>query len=244
MKKDNSKTKPERISMQINFFGPLIKKEDIPKILDLETTNTTLDIHRTRLESFFDLSLSALSKKILERYIEITTQGLHMTITPHTQEIYERLLKPLSFAKKSYCLGDYLSTIALCGLVGEMLAILIWKYNEIKMRKELITEDDEKKLFDRSFEKLGQRRKLNILKTFKQISEQQYGYFKEISGTRNHYLHLWAINLKNEKKDALGILKNSFQLLNEIIGINLVTPGAVSIKNPLLLKFLKKERKK
>jgi len=133
----------QKITGQINFFGPYLKKEDIPKILDPKFSDTILQFERDLFNWFFELPLSALSKEILERYVEATTQDSHTAIVPHTKEIFERLLKPLRSAKKCYCLGDYAATIALCGVVGEMLAILLWKINDVRLKGNPITEPDE-----------------------------------------------------------------------------------------------------
>ena len=75
------------------------------------------------------------------------------------------MLKPLKSAKKNYCLGEYPATIALCGVVGEMLPILLWKINDVRLKGQSITEEDEAGLFGKSFEKLNQDQRLKILKT-------------------------------------------------------------------------------
>jgi len=88
------------ITVQINFFGPYLKKEDIPKILDPKFSDTVLQLERDLFNWFFELPLSALSNEILERYVEATTEDSHTAIIPYTKEIFERLLKPLRSAKK------------------------------------------------------------------------------------------------------------------------------------------------
>ena len=159
-----------RITVQFNFFGPFLKKEEIEKILDPKVSDLAYQHQRDLFKWFFELPFNSLSKEVIERYAEITTEESHCNIVPHTKEIFERLLKPLKSAKKNYCLSDYSTTIALCGTVGEMLAILLWKINEVRLKNNLITEQDEKGLFGESIEKLGQDRRLKILKTFFQIT--------------------------------------------------------------------------
>lgn len=227
-----------RITVQINFFGPFIKKEEIGKILNPEISNTIYQYERDLFEYFFELPFNSLSNEIIERYAEITTEESHCSIVPHTKEILKRLLKPLKSAKKNYCLGDYSATIALCGTVGEMLAILLWKINEVRLKNNLITERDEKGLFGESFEKLGQDRRLKILKTFSQITENQYQEFIDIKNSRRPYLHLWSADLSKEKDDALKVFKNTFKLFKDITGVGLADAGTVKI-NPLMLKLFK-----
>lgn len=229
-----------RITAQINFFGPYLKKEEVSKILDPKFSQTLFKHQVGLLELFFELPFSALSQEVLERYTEATEKS-HLAIVPHTKEIYERLLKPLRSAKKSYCLGDYSAVIALCGVVGEMLAILLWKINNVRLKNKPITERDEEGLFKYSFEKLGQERRLSILKTFGQISEEQYSDFMDIKNSRKPYLHLWSANLSKEKNDALKVFKKAFKLFGAITGIGLAGAGTVKV-NPLLMKLFEKPK--
>lgn len=228
-----------RIVVQLNLLGPYIKRDDIQKILEQGHLQGTVFVaQKEMLEVFFGFPLNILSKEILERYIDATTEDSHISIFPHTKEIFERLLKPLISVKKNYCFGDYTAAIASCGIVGEMLAILIWKINEVRLKGNIITEDEEKGLFDRPFEKLNQDRRLRILRTFGFINEDQYKNFVYIKDARRPYLHLWTAVIRNEKKDALNTLKKSLQVFKEITGIGLATAGTVKI-NPLLLKLFK-----
>lgn len=232
----------KRILVQINFFGPYVKKEEIPKILNLKIT-VPYNVQADLLQQFFELPFRALSQKILDRYVETTTKNLHISIAPYTKEIFERLLKPLKAAKKNYCLGDYSSAIASCGIVGEMLAILLWKINEPRLKGQPITEEDEKGLFGSTFEKLGQKRRLEILKTFGYINEFQHCNFVAIKNSRRPYLHLWSVELKNDRKDALDTFKKAFQLFREITGIGITNARAVKV-NPLLIKLFENAKEK
>jgi len=225
-----------KITVQINFFGPGLAKEDIPKILDPKFADTVYQHQKDLFNWFFELPLTALSKQILERYVEATTEESHAVIVPHTKEIFERLLKPLRSAKKCYCLGDYAATIALCGTVGEMLAILLWKINDVRLKGNPITEQDEAGIFGSTFENLNQDKRLRVLKTFGHITEAQFASFEVIRKSRKPYLHLWTTDLQNEQADALNVFKKSFQLFKEITGIGLADAGTVKV-NPLLMKL-------
>lgn len=225
-----------KIIVRFNVFGPYLKKGDIPKILDSKFTDAISQHQRELFNQFFELPLSALSKEILERYAEATTEESHTAIVPHTKEISERLLKPLHSAKKCYCLGDYAATIALCGMVGEMLAILLWKINDVRLKGNPITEQEEIGIFGSSFENLGQDKRLKVLKTFGHITETQLNKFDTIRRSRKPYLHLWTTDLKNEQADALDVFKKSFQLFKEITGIGLADAQTVKV-NPLLMKL-------
>lgn len=226
------------ITVQIDFFGPYLKSENIPKILEENPGGSFFESQRSSLASFFDLPFSALSSEILQRYVESTTEDSHASIVPHTKELFERLLKPLKAAKKNYCLGEYSACIALCGVAGEMLAILLWKINDVRIRDQQITKIGEAGLFGKSFENLGQAQRLKILKTLGYISERQYNDFNSIRRSRNLYLHLWTTDIENEQNIALENFKKSFQLFKEVTGIGFTDAGKVKV-NPLLMKLLK-----
>lgn len=230
------------IIVRFNFFGPHIKKEDVSRILNNKSSDTDTLRHRSLLKSFFGLPSEALSEEILNRYIAATMVEGNSFLVPHTKEIFERLLKPLRNAKKGYCLGDYVSTIALCGVVGEMMAILLWKINDARLKGGPITERQEVGIFGSSFENLGQYKRLRILETFGHIPEVQFDNFDAIRKSRKPYLHLWTADLKNEQSVALEVYKKAFQLFNEVTGIGLADARSVTI-NPLLLRFLDNQPK-
>lgn len=226
------------INVQVNFFGPFITKKDIPTILDSESNGSKETMEREVLRAFFDLPFSAISQEMLERFAEATTSDSHSAIVPHTETFFKKLLKPLASAKKSYCLGDYLSTIALCGVATEMLAILIWDSNDIKLNENLISEEEEKSLFGRTFERHGQGQRLKILKAFGIIDEGEFKKLDEVRQIRRRYLHFWNRPPADEKKDALKILKISLISFKKFTGMGFSQDGRVKI-NPLLIKFLK-----
>lgn len=226
-----------QINAQINFFGPFLKEKDIPKVLNPQTGDTVHEVQKNILERFFSLPVSALSEEIMKRYVEATTEELHSPIVPHSEEILDRLLNPLRSAKVNYCLGDYLVVIASCGVVGEMLAILVWKMNDIKLKSSSISEEQERGLFGRSFERMGQEQRLKILKTFDAITSEQCDVFTAIKDSRRPYLHLWSAKKQDEKNEALTIFKKTFGLFKEITGIGLADAGMIKV-NPLLMSFL------
>jgi len=226
-----------KIIVQLNFFGPPLKKEEISKILAPETRNTVYEFTADLLNSFFDLPVSALSEEILERYVEASIPELHVPVAPYTKKISERLLKPLRGAKKNYCLGDYSATIALCGTVAEMLTILLWKINEFRVMGSQIDVNGEKKLFGRELEKLGQCRRLEVLETLGFITRSQFQDFDNIRKSRRPYLHLWNADLNNEKQDSLDTFKTAFRLFKDITGIGLADAGTVKV-DPKMLKLL------
>ncbi|MDY0133365.1 MAG: hypothetical protein RBR53_11960 [Desulforegulaceae bacterium] len=232
----SNKKEQNRIEIQLNFFGPFLEDSDLNKILDLRVAGLKEEFDRDLLISFFNLPIEALSEEVIDRYIEVTTKETHTAIVPHTERLFERLLKPLRSAKKNYCLGEYSATIALCGTVAEMLALLLWEINEVRLRGQVIKKNEEKGLFGKNFDDLNHARRLNVLKTFGFISDNQFQKFEQIRKKRNSYLHSWTVNLSNEKQDALNSFKLIFQLFMEITEIGLADAGTVRV-NPKILKL-------
>src|ERR1043165_3041768 len=72
-------------------------------------------------------------KKTVEaRYREIDAVEPNLFAPPAEERILSQLIWPLRHAKASYMVGNYLGTIALCGIVGEMTAILIFDLIDTK----------------------------------------------------------------------------------------------------------------
>lgn len=234
----SSKKEENRILIRINSFGAFIKTEDIPEILNKEIARPDLEFVRSILAGFFDLPIDALSQNILERYVEVTTEKTHTQVAPSEDRLFERLTKPLSSAKKNYCLGEYAAAIALSGTVAEMLILLLWEINEIRIKGELISSQQEKALFGKKFDDLVHFRRVQILKTFGIITEGQYKLFDQIRKKRNDYLHSWSVDVSNEKEDAAECVRSIFQLFLEITQIGISDAGTVKI-NPKLLNFFK-----
>ena len=61
--------------------------------------------------------------------------------------------------------GNYLAVIALSGMVAEMVAILLWELADVKLNERLV--------FGRTFERLGQERGIEILLAYKQINRDE-----------------------------------------------------------------------
>src|SRR5438128_2592602 len=67
---------------------------------------------------------------LVKRYREISPEPVSLVAVPAEQRILDKLAWPLRHAKASYMVGNYLAVIALCGMVAEMVALLIWETAE------------------------------------------------------------------------------------------------------------------
>ena len=160
-------------------------------------------------------------------------------MAPAEPKILDKLLWPLRHAKASYVIGNNLSVIALCGMVAEMVAVLLWKSAETNLNGRVMTDEDEKLMFGSAFEKLSQDRRVKILKAYGIIASDVARNFDTIRGTRNQYLHLWSNDHGRLPEDAVKCFHAAIRLVIEAIGQEF-HDGSVLL-NPALVKYLEQE---
>ncbi len=129
---------------------------------------------------------------IATRYREISIERKRLNVAPAEERLLDKLIWPLRHSKACYMLGNYLGTISLCGLVAEMLAILIFDISDITINNKRITVQDKKDLFGCPFEKLGQKKRVEVLYEHKIIDDRLKKEFDLIRTKRRKYLHLWS----------------------------------------------------
>lgn len=117
---------------------------------------------------------------IVSRYREISIETHRLFVAPAEQRLLDKLVWPLRHAKSAYMFGGYLSTIALSGMVSEMVAILTWETSQRHLNTKLLTGADEKSLFGSSFERLRQDRRIDVLSAYGLISEEIADHYTAI----------------------------------------------------------------
>ena len=178
------------------------------------------------------------AQSLVERYKRIST-GPTLFAAPAEPRILEKLVWPLRHAKASYVVGNNLSVVALCGMVAEMVAMLLWKLAETKLNGRAMTEEDEKALLGSSFEKLSQDRRVRILKAYGIIASDVARNFDMIRLTRRQYLHLWSHDHGRLPEDAVKCFHAAIRLVIEAIGQD-VNDGKL-VLNPALVKYLERK---
>lgn len=230
-----------KVLLTINSFGPFLRATDLPK---LRTGQSLQYTHLAdMLGLFFGRPFATLNTQDLQRYLEITTKDTHITFAPAYSHILERIVKPLSLAKRHYCLGEYISCVAVSGIICEMLTILVWKISTITVHGKDMSEGEEEKLFGRNFEKLEQKRRLDILLTVKALTDSLYKKLDNVRDTRNKYLHAWQYDTKQQKGDAKRLVMATLSAFQEVTDMKLVVDKSGNQKvtiNPRLHKFLEK----
>jgi hypothetical protein len=153
---------------------------------------------------------------------------------PTGLEILTKLTWPIRNAIISYLLGNFLGTIAQCGMVAEMTTILIFEIAEKSIGNEPMNEAQQIKIFGTQFEKLGQERRIGVLKAFKLIDDNVERLFNSIKNTRRQYLHFYSKSHDKLPDDANLIIRNTLEILSIVIGQG-IQDGRLII-NPSLIK--------
>jgi hypothetical protein len=121
------------------------------------------------------------SASLIARYKRISTEPVRLFAAPAEPRILEKLVWPLRHAKASYVIGNKLAVVALCGMVSEMVALLLWQLADTSLNGRSMTNEDEAALFGSSFERLGQDRRVRVLAAYGLVSPPVVEMFDTIS---------------------------------------------------------------
>ncbi|MFQ5965627.1 MAG: hypothetical protein ACE5KZ_15235 [Candidatus Scalinduaceae bacterium] len=135
-------------------------------------------------------------------------------------------------------IGNYLGTISLCGMVAEMVAILLFEICDFKLNNKSMNEHDQKSLFGSTFEKLGQDRRVQVLYAYSIINDEIKKSFDLIRNKRKKYLHLWSQDHRTLSKDAIEVYHATVSIVVRAIGQD-IKEGKIAL-NPSLVKYLEK----
>jgi hypothetical protein len=175
---------------------------------------------------------------LVSRYREISAEPVRLFAAPAEDRILDKLIWPLRHAKASYMVGNYLSVIALCGMVAEMVALLTWEIAEVQLNGRELSEADEKAIFGRAFEALGQEQRIKVLAAYGLIDDATKGRFETPKDIRRRYLHLWSQDHDSLPRDAVKAYYAAVALVATLIGQD-VQDGKIVVNNRLV-KYLER----
>lgn len=162
-------------------------------------------------------------------YDHITENINKLFIVPTEFRILHKLIYPLKSAIRSYVTGNYLSTIALCGMVAEMAIIFQYETLKIKINGR-DSEDVVKKMHGRKFEKLGQEQRVKILSALGFLDDELIEKFNIIRECRREYLHFLSKDLENVAPDAKKAFDAILDIVVKILGVRIGDePGKISL---------------
>ena len=171
------------------------------------------------------------TESLVKRYREAGQVGPRLALLPNEQKGLERIVWPLRQARASYMTGNYLSVIALCGMVSEMVALFLWELEDVKL--------DEKAEFGCVFEKCGQKDRTQILTDYNIITEENKRSFDEVREIRRKYLHFWSQDHGRLSTDASKVFGEAVTLVEISVGVEGFQDGMARLPERLV-EYLKR----
>lgn len=204
------------------YINPLAFTEAEPPWNELpnHTPPTEQDLLAYLCQPGIDSSLDA----IIERYLQISKEGNDRIIMAPTGMI-AKLVWPLRHAKASYALGNYLGTIALCGMATEMSALLMFEafdvHNGISKHKRRVPAAFAQYFKgNNKFEREGQKRRVEILFELHVIDRPTKEKFDLVRDIRRRHLHLMSQPLDRIQQDAVKAFLASVQVVKYCLGLD------------------------
>ncbi len=213
------------------------------KFFEIEESTTSRSADEVTIEALLrfacepeiDPSIRCMAK----RYISISKQESTLFAPPSEPKLLAKLVWPLRNAKTCFILGNYLGTISLCGMVAEMVAMLVFDISEFRAANCLTDEDSQRSRFcGRTFEEASQSQRVRILYEEGVIESSFKQTFEIIREKRNRYLHLWSQHHKQLENDAKQCYKAAVALVAHVIGQE-IRDGMI-VLNPRLMDYLER----
>jgi len=176
------------IQVVLNYLGTPVPKEYVDRLLDGRYHSG--DFEYRMIRHVLELPPEHLPKEVLERYVEISGQETYTAIFPHTDKLFERFLVPFKAAKRTYCLGEYLACIELSAHLGEMLALLLWQITPVSLNGKRIDAQMERSIWGSEFEKMGQEKRIDLLKALGAIANEEEQLLDFLRSIRRKYFSL------------------------------------------------------
>jgi hypothetical protein len=177
---------------------------------------------------------------IVERYREISCEERRLFAVPMDEQVLQKLVWPLRHAKGCYAVGNYLGTIALCGVVAEMVAILLFEMADMTINGRSMTAEDAESLFGATFERLGQERRVKVLSAYGVIDLATKEAFSAIRLARRRYLHLLSKDHQELPADAVKAFNAATSLVVTATGLS-VQDGRIAV-SAAFVRYLQKGR--
>jgi hypothetical protein len=238
--------------INISRLGESFEEKDIDVILAVINEGTNLkstidgeaDFKKrliARLITWLNIPRQEITREIISRYIKATPADFGILFTLAKPEIIEqRIVAPLESAKRFACLGEFLGSIALSGLVGEILTVFVWDLNKAGRKDKNHKFIEDQSLFKgRNFDKLQQSLRINIIEAFNYIDSVQAEKFRQLSLDRNKILHSWTDSFVREELEATAIscYLCAASLMKTVFKIKLADASSISM-DPKVAKYL------
>ena len=202
-------------SFKIPEWDPTFEAPNIPE----NPTHESLLKHLSSIEASSDMHA------LRSRYNDISKADCDLILTIEEPEIKENMVGPLRQAKMNYILGNYVSSVVLCSIVGEKVALFIHKINK--------TDSPRWKEFDRN---MKQSERLNSLKDLGLVDEQVEEAFRYLNKVRRSYLHHWDTLESDTAEKAMKSYATATLLI--LATMNIGIKGGKAILEDNMMEYL------
>lgn len=212
--------------LSMTFLGdelPANRPQDVPNLALQHLGEISGD-----RESTFDT--------LKRRCKEITDEANEPFVVPLHPELMRHVVKPLQEAKHCYVLGMPVACIAQAGLVGEMVALWRYKMMEPTWDGKPFDEEFQKLMWGWTFERLGQDRRVEVLKALDGMSDEVRKCFNDLRGIRRAFMHYMVDETRNADAEARTAFKCAVKLVKETLGVTF-DKGKVLLP-PHVVKFV------
>ena len=170
---------------------------------------------------------------VRSRYRQVTNEETEPLIVPDHDSIMRHVIRPLREAKQCYVLRMPVACIAQAGLVGEMVALWRFRMLQPKLDGRPLTEELQKLLLGREFDKLGQEERVRVLRALEHVDDDVIAAFGELRAVRRKYLHFMVDLATDIDADARRALQYAALLVVRTLGATfndgaMVLPARVS----------------
>jgi hypothetical protein len=118
-------------------------------------------------------------------------------------------------------------------MVAEMAAILLFDIANGETIR-LMDQNVQQSFFGRSFEELGQSRRVQVLRAFGLISDELESHFDSVRRIRNKYLHLYSKDEPTTARDAVDAYLSAVTIVVKVIGLGFGPKGEIIMRSELL----------
>ena len=180
---------------------------------------------RPMLQSLCSLDAPSDIPECRKRYEQLSEFDHSLFVSIEEPEIKKNLFDPLRQAKTNYILGNYVGSIALCGIVAEKLAILIFIMNK--------PDRNELHKYDKQY---SQEDRVKMLKNARFIEKQSESDFTFIRKARRSSLHHWNTSEERTAAKAMQTYAAATRLVKAATDFGF-SNGALTM-NPKLWEYL------
>jgi hypothetical protein len=156
------------------------------------------------------------------RYRQVTDEEKEPVVVPHHEALMRHIVRPLLEAKQCYILRMPVACIAQAGLVGEMVALWRFRMLQSTIDGKAFTEDLQKLILGREFDKLGQEERVRVLRGLEEVEPDVVAAFGELRALRRKYLHFMVDPSVDVDADARRALHYAALLVVRTLGVTFV----------------------